>query len=145
MRWPFSAILLGAFGVTLIGMGVYFVAIRPALLPEDLRFIGITVQQVENTMPGLPIWLGHVFRVMGGYIAATGILILRLALTSFRCRERGAWLTALISGLTSIGCMVLTNVLIDSDFKWLLVGIGVLWGASLTAFLWETRSLESRP
>ena len=35
---PYSSRVLALCGLILIGMGLYFVLLRPALLPEDTRF-----------------------------------------------------------------------------------------------------------
>jgi hypothetical protein len=34
--------------------------------------------------------------------------------------------------------MAATNFMIDSDFKWTLLGMAALWGAGLVAFALET-------
>ena len=39
--------LLTALGVWLVGLGAYFVFLRPPLLPEDPRFIGSTLAQLR--------------------------------------------------------------------------------------------------
>jgi hypothetical protein len=44
-------------GIWLIGLGLYFAALRPALLPEDLRYIGASAQDIDR--PGLD---GSVYR-----------------------------------------------------------------------------------
>jgi hypothetical protein len=66
--WRPSSILLVLFGGILVAIGGYFVLLRPALLPEDLRYIGLTRSQLETVAPQLGIWLKQVFRVMGGLI-----------------------------------------------------------------------------
>src|SRR6266536_2134430 len=82
--WPPSAIVLAVAGVLLIGTGLYFILIRPPLLPEDTRFMAITAAQLDAIRPRMEMWLTHVFRVMGGYVMATGVLAVTLAATSFR-------------------------------------------------------------
>lgn len=42
-----SAWLLIACGVWLIGLGVYFIAVRPPLLPEDLRYMHVTLTLIR--------------------------------------------------------------------------------------------------
>lgn len=37
--------LIAACGVWHIGLGLYFIFLRPALLPEDLRYIGVNPGQ----------------------------------------------------------------------------------------------------
>jgi hypothetical protein len=137
VSWPPSSVLLVLFGATLIAMGAYFVFIRPPLLPEDLRFIGLSSSQVGATMPGLPGWLTHVFRVMGGHIAAAGVLTITLALTSFREHQWSAAIGVLVAGAASIGWMVIVNFMINSDYKWLLLAMSALWACSLALFWFE--------
>lgn len=133
-RWTASAILLALFGVTLMGIGVYFVALRPALLPEDLRYMGASMAQVEAAVPGLLIWLKRVFSVMGGYIFASGALMLFVAATSFRAHQRSAAVVVLVAGLASIAWMSVVNFIIHSDFKWVLLGLALLWVSALALF-----------
>ena len=135
--WTLSAILLALAGVALIGAGLYFLLLRPPLLPEDVRYMALTEAQLAVVRPRLEAWLTHVFRVMGGYVLATGVLTLTLAATSFRMHQRGAGLGALIGGVASIGWMAVVNFMIDSDFKWILLGMALLWASSLVLFSLE--------
>ena len=141
-NWPLSAILLLLFGAALVLMGLYFLLLRPPLLPEDLRYIGATQTQLESGTPRLAYWLGWVFRVMGGYISATGILVITLAATSFRARNGRAVAGVAIAGFISIGWMTIVNFVIDSDFKWVLLGIALLWAGGVVLFWFEARSTK---
>ena len=49
--WTLSSILLALAGATLVGAGLYFLFLRPPLLPEDIRYMGLSAAQ-----------LGHVWR-----------------------------------------------------------------------------------
>jgi hypothetical protein len=135
-----SSILLVLFGAALVLMGLYFALLRPPLLPEDLRFFGASQAQLDSVAPQLASWLKQVFRVMGGYVAATGVLTITLAATSFRLKERFAAAGAFIGGLSSIGLMTVINFSINSDFKWLLLAIASLWLSSMVLFWSETRT-----
>jgi len=73
---PYSSRVLGLCGLIQVGMGLYFVFLRPSLLPEDTRYIGMSLEEIQVAVPGLLDWLEKVFWVMGGYILATGLLIL---------------------------------------------------------------------
>ena len=137
--WPPSAILLAAAGVTLIGAGLYFLLLRPPLLPEDVRYMGLGPEQLAAIRPRLEAWLARVFCVMGGYVLATGVLGVTVAATSFRRHERGAGLGALLGGAASIGWMAIVNFMIDSDFKWVLLGMALVWALSLMLFWLEKR------
>jgi hypothetical protein len=132
--WPPSSIVLMITGITLIGTGIYFLFLRPPLLPEDIRYMALPPAPLDVLRPRLELWLTHVFRVMGGYVLATGVLMVTLAVTSFRQHSTPAAIGALIGGAASIGWMAVVNFLIDSDFKWILLAMALLWAASLVLF-----------
>ncbi len=138
---PHSATVLALGGAILMILGLYFVFLRPPLLPEDPRFMGTSMAQVQMNVPGLLIWLRRVFWVMGGYMFASGLLTFYVALTSFRDRVRGAAGVIAISGLTSIGLMAAVNMMIASDFKWLILSFVVPWVLALVLY----RSERSAP
>ena len=131
---PYSSTLLALCGLLLIGVGAYFIFLRPAILPEDARYIGASLSEIQENLPGLLVWLQKVFRVMGGYILTTGVLTVYVARTSFRERLRGVLVLVAFAGITSIGWMSVVNFIIQSDFKWLLLGLTILWGISLILF-----------
>ncbi len=137
---PYSSTALALCGIALMGVGAYFIFLRPVLLPEDARYIGASLPQLQATAPNLSRWLGRVFWVMGGYIISTGLLTLYVARSSFRQRAHGVSVLVAIAGLTSISWMTLVNFIIQSDFKWLLLGVATLWGFSLLLFRLEGRS-----
>ena len=76
-----------------MGVGLYFGFLRPALLPEDLRYIGASMAQIQTAAPGLSPWLARVFGVLGGYMIATGLLTVYVAATGFRVGTLGAKVT----------------------------------------------------
>jgi hypothetical protein len=127
----------------LIGTGLYFILLRPALLPEDIRYMGLSATQLDGVRDPLAAWLTQVFRVMGGYVLATGVLAITLALTSYREHHKGAWLGALVGGIASIGWMTVVNFAIRSDFKWVLLSMALVWAASIIVFWTERRSLNA--
>ena len=135
--WTLSAILLATAGASLVLMGVYFLWLRPPLLPEDIRFMALSDADLQAVRPNLEAWLSHVFQVMGGFVAATGVLTITLAATSFRAHRRGAGIGALVAGIASIGLMAGVNFAIDSDFKWLQLGMALIWPISLAVFWLE--------
>ena len=138
--WPISARVLAGVGVALAAAGMYFVLLRPPLLPEDVSYMNLTSAQLGAVQPHLEAWLRQVFRVLGGYILATGALTITLAATSFRAHHRGAAMGAAIGGAASIGLMAAVNFSINSDFKWVLLAIAVAWASSLVLFWFETRA-----
>lgn len=128
---PVAAWLLALSGLVLVGMGAYFGLARPALLPEDARYMGTTESAVRSAAPNLAKWLKHVFWVMGGYIASTGVLVVYVAATAVRAGALGALAVLTVVWATSIGLMTLVNVLIDSDFKRPLAVLALIWATGL--------------
>lgn len=126
------------------GTGLYFIVLRPPLLPEDTRYMSLSPVQLGVVGPRLEAWLGHVFRVFGGYILATGVLTITVAATSFRAHQRGAALGAAIGGAASIGLMAAVNFAIEPDFKWVSLAIALAWACSLALFWFETRTRIGR-
>ena len=61
-------------GIWLVTLGTYFVVLRPALLPEDPQYIGVSLEAMRLAVPGLERWLRHVFNVMGGFMIAAGVM-----------------------------------------------------------------------
>ena len=118
-----------------MGMGAYFAFLRPPLLPEDLRYVGASLTQIQGAIPGFLPWVSRVFGVLGGYMFATGVLTAYLAAASFRDTKPLPTAVVAISGLASIGWMAVTNFLIDSDFKWLLLAFVLPWLVAVVSSL----------
>jgi hypothetical protein len=134
-----SSAFLAFGGFILMALGLYFVFIRPPLLPEDPRFMGTTLAEIQATMPGLLIWLRRVFWVMGGFMFTTGLLNTYIAFTAFQQLARGTRFVVALAGLTSIGWMAVVNFVINSDFKWLLLTFNLPWIAALVLASRESR------
>lgn len=76
MHKYYASTILSLSGLILMGMGVYFVFMRPPLLPEDARHIDASLAEIQAAVPELASWLQKVFWVMGGYIFTTGAVYL---------------------------------------------------------------------
>jgi hypothetical protein len=49
--WPYSSIVLAVAGAALIGVGFYFILLRPPLLPEDVRYMELSTEQLAAVRP----------------------------------------------------------------------------------------------
>jgi hypothetical protein len=127
------------------GIGLYFIFLRPSLLPEDVRYMRLSATELEAIGPRLAMWLTHVFRVLGGYALATGILLISLAATAFRARQPVAVAGAFIGGASSIGLMSVVNFVIGSAFRWALLACALLWALSLLAYGVESYGSATAP
>lgn len=142
--WTTSSVSLALAGMIIAGIGLYFIALRPPLLPEDVRYMDLSVAELEAIGPRLAMWLTQVFRVLGGYALATGILLVALAITAFRARHPVAVAGVLIGGASSIGLMSVVNFTIGSDFRWPLFACALVWAVSLIAYGLESSRNDNR-
>ena len=101
--------------------------LRPALLPEDLRYMGTSPAEVQSAMPGLERWVRRVFGVMGGFMTGAGVLTIFVAMNASVLRQKWTWIVLALAGLFTVGTMSLTNFQLNSDFKWLLLIPSFLW------------------
>ena len=108
---------------------------KPA--PEDLRYIGSGLAQIQSALPGMDRWLSRVLIVMGGFMAASGLLTTFVAASAVRARRKGTGIVLLVAGLATVVTMSWTTFAIDSDFKWLLPT--VLWSAGMAFYACEWR------
>lgn len=135
--YPFYPKVLALGGVILVGIGLYFIFLRPPLLPEDARYMDTTLEKIQAAAPGLTRWLQKVIWVMGGYIFTVGLMTIYIAFSSFQTRTRFAFPIIAIAGLSSIGWMTSVNFIINSDFKWLLLMSALVWAAALILYKLE--------
>lgn len=126
-RPSISMFIFVACGIWLIGLGLYFMFLRPPLLPEDLRYMGTSPGEIQSAMPGLEPWLHRVFTVMGGFMTGAGVLTILAVLKASAMRERWTWIFLGLAGLFTVGTMSLANFQLNSDFKWLLLIPSLLW------------------
>jgi hypothetical protein len=129
-RW-----MLIACGLWLIGLGLYFIVLRPPLLPEDPRFMGTTLEQIRIAVPGLEGWLKKVFTVMGGFMGGAGVLTVFVATVAMPLRWQGTPWALGICGALTVVLMSATNFALQSDFRWLLLLPALVWLAGLVLYL----------
>ena len=108
-RLQLSGKLFAACGLWLVALGVYFIVLRPALLPEDPRVMGSSLEVLRTAAPGLERWLNLVFNVMGGFMVATGALTLLLARRYLAGRARGTLTAMTLAGVASVALMSATS------------------------------------
>jgi hypothetical protein len=141
-RHGFAEWFLLACGVWLIGLGLYFIFVRPPLLPEDVRYMELAGPLLAGVEPGLLKWLPKVFTVMGGFMAGAGVLTGYLALQVLPLHLRGSALVLGVVGALTVGLMSLVNFVLHSDFRFVLAIPPILWMAALLMYLRPFRSMD---
>ena len=107
-----AAGLLGVLGVLTLGTGLDFLLVRPAMLPEDLRFTGVNLAELSARMSN---WLGIVFRTGGGFMVGFGIVLIGVAVYLFTARRRRLYWATAISVVVAFGRFLLSNIEHHSD------------------------------
>lgn len=131
MRKPALSLLV-VCGIYQIGLGVYFMALRPTMLPEDERYTGLTLDALKRIAPAMPSWLDRVFIVLGGHALATGLLVTLAAIIMWtRAVEPWAIVAFAAAGVSSVALMSGVNFVIHSDFRGLLLIPALMWIAAV--------------
>lgn len=127
--------MMSACGIWLVGLGCYFAFFRPSFLPEDLRFVGHTSEQIRLAVPGLAKWLQLVFVVMGGFMAAAGVLTVFVAQVAMSRRLRGTSWVLGITGVAAVAVMSAINFYLYSDYRWVLLVPALIWLAGVVLYV----------
>ena len=126
-----STWMLLACGLWLVALGLYFIFLRPPLLPEDTRFMDSSLTQVRAALPGLEHWLERVFTVLGGFMAGTGVLTVFVAREAMPSRLPGTSWALGLGGALTVALMSAINFSLNSAFRWVLLVPALLWLAGL--------------
>jgi hypothetical protein len=125
-----SRTLFVVCGLWLTALGLYFMLLRPPILPEDIAYLGTTAARLASDLPGLERWTNHVFNVMGGFMIGAGVLTMYLSVAVSLQGNRWRWRALTAAGLFMVGVMSYTNFQLNSDYKWLLLLPVVAWSAA---------------
>ena len=137
-RMQLSRKIFAFCGFWLVALGAYFIFLRPALLQEDPRFMGSSLEAIRLAVPGLEQWLGHVFNVMGGFMVAAGLMTTLVACRLYARSDIITFIALLATGAVSVGLMSVTNFILNSNFRWILVVPVFLWLMGLVCY-WRER------
>ena len=131
-RDALSGILLLVLGLLTMGTAVFFLVLRPALLPEDIRHTGID----PGTLPPAFLeWLGTVFRTWGGFIAGFGVPLRGIGGFLLSGRARCLYWATAIGAVVAFGRFLFSNILLDSDFLWFISALFALAAATAISLL----------
>jgi hypothetical protein len=115
-----GGLLLLVLGVLTMGLGAYFSFLRPALLPEDLRFTGADPGLLD---PRMVAWLRIVFRTWGGFMVGFGILLGAVGGELLSARRSVLRWGAAAAVLVAFGRFLLSNLQLRSDYLLFIAGL----------------------
>ncbi|MBT9459374.1 MAG: hypothetical protein IV097_22345 [Burkholderiaceae bacterium] len=130
-----STWMLIACGLWLTALGLYFVFVRPPLLPEDLHFMNTSLAHIRANVPGLESWLQRVFTVLGGFMAGAGVLTLFVSRTAMPLRLHATSWALGLAGVLTVVLMSAVNFSLNSDFRWVLLVPALLWLAGFVLYI----------
>jgi hypothetical protein len=120
--------LLLVLGLLTLGTAIYFLTLRPPMLPEDGRFTGIAPDAVP---PRMADWLSIVFHTWGGFMAGFGILMLGVAGYMMTLRPAFLrWGTA-VAIFVAFGRFLASNIALRSDFLPFIIALAVVGAAAV--------------
>lgn len=87
-------------GVVLIGAGatISFVGMTQVFVPEDMEFMGTTVEALAGSHPQLTPLVAHDRATFGGMLISFGLVMLLASLWGFRRGQAWLWWTLMIAG-----------------------------------------------
>ncbi len=101
--WTFASIFLALSGMIIVGIRLYFIVLGPAFAARGCALYRPVGCPARNYRAARGRWLAQVFRVLGGYAFAIGVLLVTLAATAFRARNPAAVTGAVAGGASSNG------------------------------------------
>lgn len=114
-RPPVIALIV--LGLLTIATGVYFMVLRPAVLPEDLRFMSLAPSEVAAPVRS---WIAVVFRTWGGFMIGLGLCVLGHAMSMVAGNARWSRLRMAAGLVFAFGSFLASNVQLRSDFLWFI-------------------------
>lgn len=112
-----SGSLLVVLGLISLGIAVFFLVLRPPLLPDDVAYTGVDT----NALPEAFVdWLRIVFRTWGGFIAGFGCLLAGIGAFLLSGRLRWLYVGSSVGIALAFGRFLLSNIMLGSDFLWFI-------------------------
>ncbi len=110
-RWPLRlgrwGLLATGLGIALAGLVILYLGTTEVFVAEDLGFMGITREMLDDVNPRLIPLIAHDRAGFGGGLATIGILVMVCAVYS---RPRRAFHEAMaIAGIAGFGCAIGTH------------------------------------
>ena len=90
--------VIQGFGLILAGLVITYFGSTTVFVPQDLEYLGISVEAIKNLHPNLIPLIAHNRCTFGGMLISSGVLIALRALWGFEPGQCWLWWSYLISG-----------------------------------------------
>lgn len=110
-------VALTVLGLLTTATGVYFMLLRPSVLPEDLRFMALAPSDVSSSVRS---WVSIVFRTWGGFLIGLGWSVLGCAVSVLPGRAHLSRLGMAAGLVFAFGSFLASNIQLRSDFLWFI-------------------------
>jgi hypothetical protein len=127
-----ASVLVLIVGVLTLGIAIYFLFVRPPMLPEDVRFTGVSESELP---PPFAAWLTIVFRTWGGFVAGLGIMLIAIGAYLLVPRRRMLQGGIALAIVVAFGRFLLSNIELRSDFLPFLVVVSVVVAGTAVSLL----------
>ena len=136
-----SSLAVLVLSLLTVALGVYMAVVRPPLLPEDVRFLGVAPSSLP---PSLLRWLSIVFATWGAFITAFGVVLFGVASALRTARTNVLrWATALALMIV-FGRFLWSNLVLRSDFLWFIALVFLLSMAAVLMLVCTGRRAAGR-
>ncbi len=130
-----ACLLAGAAGVAVGGLDIFWIGVTKVFVPEDLTFMGVTIDQLRAVSPHLVPLIAHDRAGFGGAVFTTG-------LTAFGClwfsrTSRALWETMLVAGAVSLSAAIGIHFMVGYVDAWhlappMVAAVSLVTGLVLT-------------
>jgi len=114
---PRSSLPVLVLSLVTIAVGAYLALLRPPLLPEDVRALGVDPRSLP---PSLLPWLSLVFATWGAFITAFGVLLFGVANALRTGRATLLRRACALALMIAFGRFLWSNLALRSDFLWFI-------------------------
>jgi hypothetical protein len=135
---PRAAWLLLLLGFLTCGTAIYFMAFRPAMLPEDILFTKLDPRQMPTEAFE---WLHIVFRTWGAFLLGFGILMVGIAAYILKQQPFFLRWAVAVAIVLSFGRFLISNWMLQSDYLWFIATLFAL--SAMTAVGFALPAVES--
>ncbi|MES1174965.1 MAG: hypothetical protein ABUL62_11630 [Myxococcales bacterium] len=126
-----------ALSLFTIAVGAYMAFLRPPLLPEDVRALGVDPAALP---PSLMRWLSLVFATWGAFITALGVVLFGVASALWHGRPRVLRWSSALAIVIAFGRFFWSNLVLRSDFLWFIALLFLLALFASVALIVEDRN-----